>query len=127
MVEPDQFRIDFTGEYLHVIARGRVSEVSRSNARLDRIVSACAEHNCKHILLELHTEGQRSASDQFAAMNHLAELGYTSDYRMAVVDQRRLPNIDDLELAQTMGDLKGWNGKIFKSLDDAKAWLTGPA
>ncbi|ACE85061.1 hypothetical protein [Cellvibrio japonicus] len=108
--------------YLHVQVEG-IGNYENAVAMWKQVIEACNTHGIYNILGEQYLTRTLSTSEAFDYPRLFKEVGITHKYRIAWVDNNPRTRditefIRDVLTSRFIG-----KGKLFKNVDDAKAWL----
>ena len=115
--------VTFEGEYVLVIANG--DKDYRYMDRLWRAVATtCKQHDCFNVLGLADTRTPVEAVEGYDLPNLFRDLGIGAHYRIAWVE-KNLDARDTIEFVQTVLANRGMPGLLFKTEEEARAWLLG--
>ena len=121
----DEIIIENKGDYIH--ARQYGADSYDASLRLWRgIVAACERHACYNILGETFTTVELSTMDAYDHVEIFKLVGVTLKHRVAWVHHVN-ETADGIRFAEMVLQNRGMvNGRLFATVDEAKAWLLGP-
>ena len=117
-----RFSVTRRAAYLHVSVKG---DNTPANVRriLRDVLTACAEHDCRRVLLEEHLAGP---SLETVEMFEIASEGSRSAQpieQIAYVDTNPVHDSSLLEFVETVAVNRGVRIRVFATVREAEAWL----
>ncbi len=116
-------RVTVHDRYLRVEASGHRS-LEASRALFRRIAEESASHRLYDILLVLKLEGRLSTFEIEDMVARNREAGFDSRHTIAAVDENPESRPDTL-FAGDVANVRGLNGALFGSEEEAVRWLLG--
>jgi hypothetical protein len=117
-----EMEVTFRGN--HVEARSIGEKNYQTAERLwAEITRVCNEHTCYRVLGIAESDMQMSVMD---AINHeelFKKIGVTPKYKIAWTESNR-NEFDKLKNLETILLNRGFRGKVFTDVEEARAWLT---
>ncbi len=116
--------VEYKDNYIHAQQFGEDS-YDASLELWQRIVAACEKHQCFNILGESFTTVGLSTMDAFSHIDIFTIVPVTRKHRVAWVHHIKETE-ETVKFAETALSNRGLlNGGLFKTVEEAKAWLFG--
>lgn len=117
------YRMEVTFRGDHVEARS-IGEKSYETAEKlwQEITRLCAEHNCYNVLGIAESSRQMSVMDSIDHQQLFKALNITPKYKIAWVELNE-SEFDKLKALETILINRGYRGKVFRDVEEARHWL----
>ena len=113
----------FKGDYVEAVSRGDKSleTATRLWAEITRL---CNEHNCFSVLGIADSTKQMSVMDSMDHQQLFKAFNITPRYKIAWVELNK-QEFHKLKALETILLNRGFRGKAFQNIEEAKSWLLG--
>lgn len=119
----NELSITFEGHYIQIISNGE-KNYEFSKRVWSGAVDACKKHHCYDVLGIADTTVPLTASDGYEHADLFEQLGIDNRYRIAWVE-KNAEAYQAVYFVETVLFNRGFPGRVFLDVSDAKKWLLG--
>ena len=116
-----EMEVTFTGDYVEARSIGEKSYQSAEKLWAE-ITRVCNEHACYRVLGIADSSKQMSVMDSINHQELFKKFGVTPRYKIAWTESNQ-NEFDKLKNLETILLNRGYNGKVFTDVAEARAWL----
>jgi len=116
-----EIKVTFENNYVKIITNGE-HNFDIAKKIWSTAVETCASHNCFKILGIANTTIPMSTVDGYNHAELFSEMGIDNKYQIAWVEKNSKV-IEKYQFIETVLRNRGFPGKLFKDIKDAKNWL----
>ena len=117
-----EMEVTFTGNYVEARSKGDKSYQTAEKLWAE-ITRVCNEHACYRVLGIAESSRQMSLMDSINHQEIFNKFGVTPKYKIAWTESNQ-NEFDKLKNLETILLNRGYRGKVFTDVEEARAWLT---
>lgn len=116
-----QMEVTFTGDYVEAQSIG-VKTYQTAEKLWAEITRVCNRHECYRVLGIAESSKQMSVMDSINHQELFKKFGVTPKYKIAWTESNQV-ELDKLKNLETILLNRGYRGKVFADVAEARAWL----
>jgi hypothetical protein len=118
-----EMEVKFKDQYVEAVSRGEKSFQTAEKLWAE-ITRLCKEHKCFRVLGIADSTKQMSVMDSMDHEKLFKALNITPKYKIAWVELNE-EEFGKLKTLETIMVNRGFSGKAFRAIDEARSWLLG--